>query len=150
VDGRSTLRLFSLQEANGLLPMLREEFTRTRSLRDDLLLVQRRLTEAGRGIDGPDVTVDETAPESVQRLQMRAIRLIAQMREILRELSELGVEVKAADGLVDFRSKLRGRTVLLCWQYGEDRVSHFHELQAGFAGRKPLPDHAVFVGDLLH
>ena len=50
------------------------------------------------------------------------MRIIGKLREILREVAELGVEVKAADGLVDFRSKLHGRTVLLCWLEGEPEL----------------------------
>ena len=143
-------RFFSLREANALLATLQEQFARTRRLRDELMGLQQKLQEAGRGIDGPDVAVDPAAPLPVQRLQKQAVRIIASLREILREVAELGVEVKAADGLVDFRSKLHGRTVLLCWKYGEDRVGYFHELDAGFAGRRPLPSDGDFVGDLLH
>jgi len=40
--------------------------------------------------------------------------------------------------------------VLLCWKYGEERVAFFHELDTGFAGRRPLPDDGDFVGDLMH
>ena len=142
-------RFFSLREANALLSTLQDEFTRARELRDDLMGVQQKLQEAGRGIDGPDVQIDPEAPVAVQRLQGRAIQIIGKLRDILRDVAELGVEVKAADGLVDFRSRLHGRTVLLCWKYGEDRVGFFHELDAGFTGRRPLPADGEFIGDLL-
>jgi hypothetical protein len=150
VDAPVTIRFFSLREANALLPTLREEFTRARALRDSLLGVQEKLQQTGHGIDGPDVAVDPSAPQAVQKLQARAMRIIGQLREIIRAVSELGIEIKAADGLVDFRSKLHGRTVYLCWKFGEDRVTHFHELDAGFAGRRPIPDDGDFTGDLLH
>ena len=142
-------RFFSLREANALLSTLQDEFTRARQLRDDLMGVQQKLQEAGRGIDGPDVQIDPEAPVAVQRLQGRAVQIIGKLRDILRDVAELGVEVKAADGLVDFRSRLHGRTVLLCWKYGEDRVGFFHELDAGFTGRRPLPADGDFIGDLL-
>ena len=142
-------RFFSLREANALLSTLQDEFTRARQLRDDLMGVQQKLQEAGRGIDGPDVQIDPEAPVAVQRLQGRAVQIIGKLRDILRDVAELGVEVKAADGLVDFRSRLHGRTVLLCWKYGEDRVGFFHELDAGFSGRRPLPADGDFIGDLL-
>jgi len=142
--------LFSLREANALLATLNEEFTRARQLRDELMGLQQKLQEAGRGIEGPDVVVELDAPPAVQRLQARAIRLIGKLRDILHEVAELGVEVKAADGLVDFRTKLHGRTVYLCWKYGEERVGYFHELDAGFTGRRPLPDDGDFTGDFLH
>lgn len=150
MDAPVSMRFFSLREANALLPTLRGEFARARALRDSLLGVQEKLQETGYGIDGPDVAVDPSAPPAVQKLQGRAVRIIGQLREIIRAVSELGIEIKAADGLVDFRSKLHGRTVYLCWKFGEDRVTHFHELDAGFAGRRPIPDDGDFTGDLLH
>jgi hypothetical protein len=30
--------------------------------------------------------------------------------------------------------------VYLCWQHGEPRVAHWHEIDAGFAGRQPLQE----------
>jgi len=150
VDVPLPTRLFSLREANALLSTLNEEFSRARQLRDELMGLQQKLQDAGRGIEGPDVAVDLEAPPAVQRLQARAVRLIEKLRDILHEVAELGVEVKAADGLVDFRSKLHGRTVYLCWKYGEERVGYFHELDAGFGGRRPLPDDGDFTGDFLH
>jgi hypothetical protein len=54
------------------------------------------------------------------------------------ELTKLGVELKGEDGLCDFYSIMDGREVYLCWRLGEPQVMHWHELDAGFAGRKPL------------
>ena len=42
-------------------------------------------------------------------------------------------------GLVDFPALHEGEEVLLCWQLGEDEVAHWHGVDEGFAGRKPLP-----------
>jgi hypothetical protein len=150
VDVPLPTRLFSLREANGLIDTLKEQFTRARELRDQLMGAQEKLAAAGRPIDGPEVEVDPAAPQSVQRLQARAVGIIAKLRDLLREVAELGVEVKGAEGLVDFRSKLHGRTVYLCWKYGEERIEHWHELDTGFSGRKPLPVDGDFIGDLLH
>jgi hypothetical protein len=143
-------RLFSLREANGLIETLHREFVRARALRDQLAGVQQKLADAGRPLDGPELRVDETASMTVQKLQQRAVKILGELRDLLRELAELGVEVKAADGLVDLRSKLHGRVVFLCWQFGEERIEHWHELDSGFAGRKPLPPDGDFIGDLLH
>jgi len=150
VDVPLPTRLFSLREANALLSTLNEEFSRARQLRDELMGLQQKLQDAGRGIEGPDVALELEAAPAVQQLQARAVRLIEKLRDILHEVAELGVEVKAADGVVDFRSKLHGRTVYLCWKYGEERVGYFHELDAGFGGRRPLPDDGDFTGDFLH
>lgn len=143
-------RLFSLREANALLETLREAFTRARGLRDQLADVQKKLSDAGHPLEDPEIQIDTDAPADVQRLQARAALVLGKMRDVLREVAELGVEVKAADGLVDFRSKLNGRTVYLCWKFGEDRVTHWHEMDAGFAGRKPIEIESDFTGDFLH
>ena len=133
-----------------MLPVLRPRFLQARELRDRLLEAQRRLGEAGRPIDGPEIVVDAQAPDAVQALQRAALEAVESLRALLREVAELGVEVKAADGLVDFRSKLHGKTVYLCWKFGEERITHYHDLEGGFAGRKPLPGDGDFTGDLLH
>ena len=143
-------RLFSLREANALVATLQAHFERARGLRDELMEVQKKLAESGRELSGPQMQIDPDAPPEVQALEARAVRAIDRLRDILREVAELGVEVKAADGLVDFRSKLHGRVVYLCWKYGEARIAHFHELETGFASRQPLPDGADFLGDFLH
>lgn len=150
VDGHLQERLFSLDEANSLIDTLQAQFQRARELRDKLGEIQGRLSQAGHPMGKPEIEVDQAAPANVQRLQQAAIAIVDELREILRGVSELGVEVKAAEGLVDFRSKLRGRTVYLCWRYGESRVEHWHDLDSGFAGRKPLPDNAEFTGGFLH
>ena len=150
MDGLPQVRFFSLREANALIATLQEQFDRARELRDELSAVQSQLAAAGHPLDEPQVEVDKTAPPDVQRLQRAASRILDEMRGVLRGVAELGVEVKAADGLVDFRTRLHGRTVLLCWRYGEERITHYHELETGFSGRRPLPDDGDFIGDLLH
>ena len=57
----------------------------------------------------------------------------------VERLEEIGVVVKDPDGgLVDFPARRHGRDVLLCWHVGEDEVSYWHDLEAGFAGRRPV------------
>jgi hypothetical protein len=53
----------------------------------------------------------------------------------------MGIELKDPEqGLIDFRSIREGREVYLCWKLGEERVSHWHEIDAGFAGRQALEE----------
>jgi hypothetical protein len=61
----------------------------------------------------------------------------------------MGIEVKAADGLVDFRALLGGRTVYLCWRFGEPSISHWHELEAGFSGRQRIDNPDAFTPSYL-
>ena len=59
----------------------------------------------------------------------------------LVELEQVGCEFKGfEEGLVDFHGKLEDREILWCWKLGEDRITHWHELDAGFGGRQPIPE----------
>lgn len=68
--------------------------------------------------------------------------LAREIEALLGEIADLGVEVKDADrGLVDFHARMRGREVYLCWQLGEpEHIAYWHDLGAGFAGRKIIED----------
>ena len=57
----------------------------------------------------------------------------------MEELSQIGCIFKGFEqGLVDFYSKQDGRDVFLCWKHGEPAVEHWHELEGGFSGRRPV------------
>ena len=131
VEGLPQVRFFSLREANALISTLQEQFDQARELRDELSAVQSQLAAAGHPLSDADVEVDKTAPAPVQRLQRAASRVLLQYASLAK-------------------GDLHGRTVYLCWRYGEERITHYHELETGFASRRPLPDDGDFVGDLLH
>jgi hypothetical protein len=118
------MRHFSLEEANRLLPSLVQTFDRVRPLLEQL----ERLGPGERP---------------------RQEELLHAVRKELEPFVEMGVEVKAADGLVDFRALREGRTVYLCWRYGEERVTHWHELETGFAGRRPIASPSDFAPTYL-
>jgi hypothetical protein len=63
---------------------------------------------------------------------------LEQAQAALDGITELGIEIKAADGLVDFRSMRDGEIVYLCWKFPEDSIRHWHRIDAGYAGRKPI------------
>jgi len=74
-----------------------------------------------------------------ERWQAEAQRLAAEIEHGVRELAELGIEVRALDiGLVDFPGTLDGRDVYFCWMLGESAVTHWHARDAGFSERQPL------------
>jgi hypothetical protein len=66
----------------------------------------------------------------------------SEIEALLREVAELGAEVKDIDnGLIDFRTDRNGEEVYLCWRLGEgDRIAWWHTLEGGFRGRRPLVD----------
>jgi len=64
--------------------------------------------------------------------------VLAAIQALVDPLVEAGLEVKGLEGLVDFRAQREGRVVYLCWRFPETRVGHWHELEAGFQGRRPI------------
>ena len=73
-----------------------------------------------------------------------------QLNQVLKPLIELGIEIKASDGLVDFRSRYHGRTVYLCWRWDEETIAWFHDLDDGFGGRRKIENIKAFEGEMLN
>ena len=83
-------------------------------------------------------TAREVDPEA-ERLAREVQRAARDIQGFVAELTSLGVEVKSMEtGLLDFPGERDGRIVYFCWQRGEPTVAHWHELDAGFAGRQAL------------
>lgn len=69
-------------------------------------------------------------------------------REI-QKLEELGCVLKDMDtGLIDFPAVRLGTCVWLCWKSGEEKVTFWHELHEGFAGRKPVNEKEFYDDDV--
>jgi len=131
------VRHFTPAEANAALAQVRplvERMVATRAEHVASLERQEELEGRIRGNGGgiPPAELAETAAE--------VDRLARELARVVDDLGGLGVQVKDLDeGLVDFPALRRGETVLLCWKLGEDEIGYWHTLEAGFAGRRPLP-----------
>ena len=81
-------------------------------------------------------------PELKKRhLRSEVERIESDLEGCVREIADLGASIKDFElGLVDFPTKHGNRTVLLCWKAGEDRIGYWHDMDAGFAGRRPISD----------
>ena len=56
---------------------------------------------------------------------------------LLHKIQDMGIEVKdLTTGLIDFVGLRDGREVYLCWKYGEESIQFWHEIEAGFSGRR--------------
>jgi hypothetical protein len=132
-DPASWPRLFTVEEANGLLPELvpiLEELRAKKAALDEARMALARLTPTMRSNGhGAEVVLLE------RRLRDLTAALAAGVRRIVGQ----GVEVKDLDhGLIDFPSPRDGRVVYLCWRLGEGAIAAWHEVDGGFAGRRPL------------
>jgi hypothetical protein len=131
-------RYFTPEEANEALAEVRplaermvEQFGRLEESQERRDALRRRIAGNGGGLDRQALTAAE------EELQARA----AELAETVEAIDALGVLVKdAATGLLDFPALAGGEEVLLCWQLGEDEIAHWHSLEGGFAGRRPLEE----------
>lgn len=127
------MRLFTVQQAEELIPHLEKE----------LSTLQPRFARLMKVIDA---IADEYKAEITDPLVRDACladksssELLNSVEDSLQQLAQLGVECKGIEeGLIDFPCLLEDRVVYLCWRQGEDRIEHWHELDDGYASRKPL------------
>ena len=126
-------------------PPKRRHFTVDRANRS-LVLVRRVVADVIVGhqqmLDLQEIV--ETAAANgkatrIERCRRKLSETVNKLRLCLDELAEMGVELRDWGlGVVDFPAIAGGREIYLCWQFGEPRVMHWHELDAGDAGRQPL------------
>ena len=131
----SVPRYFTVQEANRTLPLVRRIVADLTSLYPQWLeLVQRYELVAAQS--RPDWG---ESPEQLA-LHRDIDEIAARIAGHQQELEAVGCVFKGfQEGLVDFYGKLDGRDIFWCWKQGEDRIGHWHEIEAGYAGRRPLP-----------
>jgi hypothetical protein len=124
-------RVFTLGEANSLIPELENLLLQIRSARRYLQSIQPEIQKArdqaepnGGSAQGP--------------LYLKGLEYIIQR---LEKIQEMGVLVKDLErGLCDFPFMRDGDMVYLCWKLGEPEIQWWHALDTGFAGRQPLGD----------
>src|SRR5437660_2214666 len=122
-------RTFTLAEAKQLLPHLEERLLAVKQEKEVLVRshgeVKRASAKAqanGGSIAGP-----------------RYIRALERISDSVEAIQEMGVLVKDLDiGLCDFPFQLGDRVIYLCWKLGEQEIGYWHEVEDGYAGRKPL------------
>jgi hypothetical protein len=123
-----TERLFSREEANLLLPLLRPLLERARE-------VSAVLGDRGRQRRLRSVTVGNGGGEAAREMMADGDEL----SRVVAEIGGLGVVVRdPSTGLVDFPAERDGEPVYLCWRLGEDEVAHWHDRDSGFSSRQPL------------
>ena len=134
--GVAQKRYFTPDEANELLPAVRALAERMVGHRTALAEAQQRYSEFLEAIGGNGGGLQ---PSEFAKAQQQVEQEAAGVARCVEGIHELGGIVKDLDdGLVDFLAKRDGEDVLLCWRLGEHEVGHWHGLEEGFAGRKPL------------
>jgi len=125
------MKLFTVAEANALLPTVQQILQRIQLARKKLASYQDEAKAAAENADRGGGGMSDG---------LRYANFLIDFTSQTSELDVLGVQLKDFDrGLVDFPSLRDGRVVLLCWQIGEgDELEWWHNVEDGFAGRTPI------------
>lgn len=119
-------RYFTLQQANQALIYVSR-------IVHDVTRTYGAAVEVRQRIEQPHVE------DNVESLRDDYERLMDRLNEYLDELHHAGVELKDFEkGLLDFPAVHQGREILLCWMQGEQRISTWHEVDAGYSGRQDV------------
>jgi hypothetical protein len=124
---------YTRDQARALLPKIRDWLKRLVELRDAIEQYDLRLTELmGSGKDVGGTIVNSW------------VRSLVEVKEVLNQFNQRDIQIKDLErGLIDFPAVIEGKEVFLCWESDEDDIGFWHDLDAGFAGREPLPGEEI-------
>ena len=131
------LTLFSVEEANRLAQEIRPELVRLSRLNREFVQIRDRaevlaVATSGASVENPDM-------RDLQGLADRRDRLGAEIKLAIEAIHRRGCVVKDVEkGLVDFYTLSGDRLVFLCWRVDEDHITHWHDIDTGYAGRQPV------------
>src|SRR3989441_13282701 len=125
------MKIFSIEEANALLPTVRGILRRIRRAHKHLLSYQTAAKQAANAAEQGGGGMADGVRYAV---------VLVELTTLMSEIESLGVQLKDfGRGLIDFPSLRDGRVVLLCWRADEgDRLEWWHDVEAGFGGGQPL------------
>ena len=125
------MKLFTIEEANALIPRVRTIVSTIRNTHNSISRYREEALQGSKGAEKGGGGISAGVSYAT---------LLIDLADVIGELESLGVQLKDFErGLVDFPSLREGRVVLLCWQLGEgDELEWWHDVDAGFAGRTPL------------
>jgi hypothetical protein len=119
-----TPKLFTAESADRTLPFVRG--------------VVADILEKGRELRALHEKIEEG-----RSFALASAAIESQLRSLLAELERIGCSYRDWNfdiGLVDFPGIIDGEEVCLCWRSDEEKVRWFHTPDAGYAGRRPIPD----------
>ena len=117
---------FTLALANKTLPLVKRVVGDIVTTHERALEIQAQIESMKQG-------------KAQSELQGQLDSTLDRLQGFVDELTEIGCDLKDYQtGLIDFVGRHQGRDVFLCWKLGEERIAYWHEINGGFAGRKPV------------
>jgi hypothetical protein len=141
------MMLFTVEQANRTLPLVRrivEDVVREHRRWQEKILELELVASTAASPVVSEGQASAPRDERVTAIERDAMAIAHDIDTFERELEELGIVLKDRRlGLIDFPGEIDGRRVWLCWRLGEPAILYWHDLEAGYAGRQPLPAAAL-------
>lgn len=124
------MKIFTLDEANELIPEMRRRLQR----------LQQLYSAIGEMRESAKAAASSSEFGGGMKGGSGYVRSLYEVGKITTEIHDAGVQLKDYErGLIDFPTMRGGQMVLLCWQLDEgDQIQWWHDTEAGFAGRQRL------------
>ena len=120
---------FTLPQANETLNSIRPLMDEVQRIRQNILQKQPEAWTA----------IEKSVGNGGNRTLSKMIQDFEKLDALVHRIQDTGVLIKDINtGLLDFPALRNGQEVYLCWQYGEDDIAYWHEVDAGYAGRQPI------------
>ncbi|HZE19194.1 MAG TPA: DUF2203 domain-containing protein [Candidatus Angelobacter sp.] len=133
-------RIFSVEEANRLIPYLEQALGSLSVSARNIAALQRE-AQVLTAIESTGATSKNHDVRELREKEVLSARMLEEFRASLHEIASRGCILRDLDlGLVDFYTMARDRVVCLCWRLGEPRIGHWHTTDEGFSGRRPLSE----------
>lgn len=130
------LKVFTVEEANRLIPKLTERIAEIRRIQQEILAKEVEIDALE--LVAPAGEAEKPSKELAGEIEAYQER-VDRFYSLIDEIHEMGCFLKDAQaGLVDFYAVYQGRVVYFCWKLGEERVGFWHEVGRGYAYREPL------------
>ena len=132
-------RTFTLQEAQVLLPVLQSLLKQAIDGKQLIEKIDSEFQELAQRIFLSGGLLVEIGRMALRRAERE--KTVQRIKDVLSEIDATGVQVKDLEmGLLDFPCIVDGKTILLCWKMGEEKITHWHSTDEGYAGRKVIDE----------
>ncbi len=120
------MKIFTLEEARSLVARIKPIVEDINNKKEELMEIYPRVEEED---------------DELEKMfyQTKLVEIENHIKKCFLKIEDMGGVVKAVDPIsIDFLSYYEGRYIWFCWREDEDTIMFGHELNDGFAGRKPI------------
>jgi len=152
---KSPEQFFSVEDANRMLPLVRQIMGNIICIWEKILKLRDKLTEATEKVSQikicrkEGVTEDKLkdAQKEEERAKDELNDSIDTINRYIKEIESLGLLVaEFKNGVVHFPTIRADRAQFLCYAHNEDEVCHWHEYDEACVNKEPIKDAEEFKG----